>query len=179
RRRARWSHLGSERGRRQGKRVPFPAPRRAGASRSARELQRSRASVRVYLRTFGCRANQYDTEAVRAMISSAGHEIVATAADADAAVFTGCAVTSEAEAEVRKAVRHAARERPALRSVVMGCAAALDESREPAKRIRDLPTVTAVVAGGDLPAVAAALQLPPSALRVATTRQTTTPALLR
>jgi threonylcarbamoyladenosine tRNA methylthiotransferase MtaB len=135
--------------------------------------------VRVYLRTFGCRANHYDSEAVRAMLESAGHEVVASAADADAAVFNSCAVTSEAEAELRKVVRHVARERPALRSVVMGCAAALDDAREPAKRIRGLPTVESVVAGADLPSVAAALGLPPSVLRVAAARQSSTRALLR
>jgi threonylcarbamoyladenosine tRNA methylthiotransferase MtaB len=133
----------------------------------------------VYLRTFGCRANHYDTEAVRAMITSAGHEIVSSAADADAAVFNSCAVTSEAEAELRKVVRRAARERPALRSVVMGCAAALDESREPTRRIRGLPSVETVVAGADFPSVAAALGLPPGAARVTATRQTSTRALLR
>ena len=94
--------------------------------------------MKVYLRTFGCRANHYDSEAVQAMVTAAGHEIVASAADADAAVFNSCAVTSEAEAELRKAIRRAARERPALKSVVMGCAAAIDGSHEPAKRIRAL-----------------------------------------
>ena len=29
--------------------------------------------MRVHLRTFGCRANQYDTEAVRTMIEASGH----------------------------------------------------------------------------------------------------------
>jgi threonylcarbamoyladenosine tRNA methylthiotransferase MtaB len=135
--------------------------------------------VRVYLRTLGCRANHYDSEAVRAMVESAGHEIVTTPIDADAAVFNSCAVTSEAEAELRKLVRRAARERPALRSVVMGCAAALDDSRAPANRIRDLPTVQALVPGADLPLVAAALGLPPSVMRVAGTRQASTRALLR
>ncbi len=135
--------------------------------------------MKVYLRTFGCRANHYDSEAVRAMVAAAGHELVASVTDADAAVFNSCAVTADAEAELRKVVRRAARERPGLRSVVMGCAAALDEARDPARRIRDLPSVGAVVGGADLPAIAAALDLPPSALRRATTRQTSARALLR
>ena len=80
--------------------------------------------MKVYLRTFGCRANQYDTEAVRTMLEAGGHAIVDSLADADAAVFNSCAVTNDAEAELRKVVRRASRERPALRSVVMGCAAA-------------------------------------------------------
>ena len=58
--------------------------------------------MKVYLRTFGCRANHYDTEAVRAMLEANGHAIVSSPADADVAVFNSCAVTSEAEAELRK-----------------------------------------------------------------------------
>lgn len=135
--------------------------------------------MKVYLRTFGCRANHYDSEAVHAMVTAAGHEIVASASDADAAVFNSCAVTSEAEAELRKAVRRAARERPALKSVVMGCAAAIDESHEPAKRLRQLPTVQSIVAGADLASVAAVLGLPPSIANTVSARQTSTRALLR
>jgi len=127
---------------------------------------------RVYLRTFGCRANQYDSEAVRAMIESAGGEIVATPDAADAAVFNSCAVTAAAEADLRQSVRRAARRRPTLQTIVMGCAAARDDGT-----IAALPTVDRVVGGADIVAVAAALGLraparPPNA-------QTGTRALLR
>jgi threonylcarbamoyladenosine tRNA methylthiotransferase MtaB len=126
----------------------------------------------VYLRTFGCRANQYDTEAVRGMIEAAGGEIVATPDAADAAVFNSCAVTAAAEADLRQSVRRAARRRPMLRTVVMGCAAARDEGV-----IAGLPTVERVVAGADLVGVAAALGLPVAGRPPAV--QTGTRALLR
>jgi threonylcarbamoyladenosine tRNA methylthiotransferase MtaB len=135
--------------------------------------------VKVHLRTFGCRANHYDTEAVRALLVASGHEIVGTVTDADVAIFNSCAVTSEAEAELRKVVRHAAKRRPELRSVVMGCAASLDDQRPVGVRIRELPTVSHVVGGADLPAIAGALGLEPRALAVATSVQTGTRALLR
>jgi threonylcarbamoyladenosine tRNA methylthiotransferase MtaB len=135
--------------------------------------------VNVYLRTFGCRANHYDTEAVRTMLEASGHAIVDEPADADVAVFNSCAVTSDAEAELRKVVRRAAREQPGLRSVVMGCAAALDDDRSAAVQLRSLPTVSDVIGGADLPAIAAALDLtlPEGSLR--TRVQTSTRALLR
>ena len=114
---------------------------------------------RIYLRTFGCRANQYDTEAIRAMIEASGGEIVATPEAADAAVFNSCAVTAAAEADLRQSVRRAARRAPSLRTVVMGCAAARDDGT-----IAALPTVESVVAGGDVSGVAAALGLPAPAL---------------
>ena len=106
--------------------------------------------MRVLLETFGCRANHYDTERVRALALSAGHEIVDDASEADLAVFNSCAVTTEAERDVRKAVRRAAKRNPRLRSVVMGCASGLPTSRD---ALRALPTVEQVVPGADLEAI--------------------------
>ncbi|MCC6774397.1 MAG: MiaB/RimO family radical SAM methylthiotransferase [Gemmatimonadaceae bacterium] len=129
--------------------------------------------MKVYLRTFGCRANQYDSESVRAMIERAGGEVVTTARDADVAIFNSCAVTADAEADLRQGVRRVAREAPGVTSLVMGCAAARDTGA-----LRSLPTVAHVVPGGDLAAVADALDLPPSSLGAAA-RQQGTRALLR
>ena len=133
-----------------GKRIPLLIARETGASRRAGDCKRSGPGVKVYLRTFGCRANHYDTEAVRALVSSAGHEIVSHAADADVAVYNGCAVTADAEAELRKVVRQSAKRRPQLRSIVMGCAASNDEQRAPELRVRSLPTVDHVVPGASI-----------------------------
>jgi threonylcarbamoyladenosine tRNA methylthiotransferase MtaB len=113
--------------------------------------------VKVYLRTFGCRANQYDSEQVRALVERSGGVIVEDPSEADTAVFNSCAVTSEAEVELRKSIRGAARVNAGLRTVVMGCAAALDEGR-----LAGLPTVAGVVGGGDASEVARALGLPPT-----------------
>jgi len=135
--------------------------------------------VRVFLRTFGCRANHYDTEAVRAMLYAGGHTIVSAVGEADVAVFNSCAVTTEAEAELRKVVRRAARERPELRSVVMGCAAALDGQRAIPLQARALPTVERVVPGADLVALADALDVPAELALRGTMAQSTTRALLR
>ena len=135
--------------------------------------------MRVFLRTFGCRANHYDTEAVRGMLDAAGHTVVTSAHEADVAVFNSCAVTVEAEAELRKVVRRAARERPGLRSVVMGCAAALDEQRPLSLQARALPTVERVVPGADLVALADALDVPAALALRGTVAQSGTRALLR
>ena len=130
--------------------------------------------MKVWLRTFGCRANQYDTEAVRSLVEAGGHVIVDSAAQADVAVFNSCAVTSDAVADLRQAVRRAHREQPELRSVVMGCASALPESSE----LRALPGVTDVLPGADLEGVATALGVAP-AREVRTQWQSGARALLR
>jgi threonylcarbamoyladenosine tRNA methylthiotransferase MtaB len=134
--------------------------------------------VRVFLRTFGCRANHYDTETARAMIERSGHEVVSVAADADVAVFNSCAVTAEAEADLRHAVRRAARERPGLRSVIMGCASGLAASNDESV-LRGLPSVEHLVPGADMPALAMALDLAPEAAFTRADAQTAVRALLR
>ncbi len=138
--------------------------------------------MKAYLRTFGCRANQYDTEAVRAMILAGGGTIVETTAEADVAVFNSCAVTSEAEADLRQAVRREAYgdrtsgrvRRTPLRTIVMGCASARDDGT-----IAALPGVSDVIAGADLPALASSLGLDPSLARARSGAQTGARALLR
>ncbi len=123
--------------------------------------------MRVYLKTFGCRANHYDTERVRAMVLAGGHEVSERVEDADVAVFNGCAVTAAAEAELRKSVRRAHRTNAALSSVIMGCASSPE--------LAQLPGVREVVPGADLVALGASLGL----ARTAAAPQTTVRAVLR
>ena len=130
--------------------------------------------MKVYLATHGCRANQYDSAAVRAMLEAAGHEIAADPALAESAVFNSCSVTAEAEADLRQAVRRAARGNPALRTVVMGCAAALDRGA-----IAALPTVHRVIGGAPLAEVAAALGIDPAFAGARAEKQSGARALLR
>src|SRR5207249_597885 len=105
--------------------------------------------------TFGCKANQYDTEIVRQALEDAGAAVVADLADADAAVVNSCTVTHVAEAKMRGLVRRIARRRPSATTVVMGCAAALDDGS-----IAALPGVAGVVGGADPARVLELLGLP-------------------
>jgi threonylcarbamoyladenosine tRNA methylthiotransferase MtaB len=130
--------------------------------------------VRVYLKTFGCRANQYDSEAVAAMIVAGGGTIVADAGNADVALFNSCTVTREAEADLRQHVRRAARNQPGIRTMVMGCAAA-----RPGAGLQALPGVEAVLPGADLSSIGAALALPAHAAIQGGAAQRGTRGLLR
>jgi len=107
--------------------------------------------MKVHLRTFGCRANHYDTEQVRALVAAIG-ATESDATGADVAVLNSCAVTNDAEADLRQAVRRIARESPGTRIVVTGCAAARSHDS-----IAQLPNVTHVIAGADVAQVAMAL----------------------
>jgi threonylcarbamoyladenosine tRNA methylthiotransferase MtaB len=111
--------------------------------------------VNVYFHTFGCKANQYDTEVVRQAFADRGAVVVDHPSQADVAVVNSCTVTHTSEAKLRSAVRRLARGREGLTTVVMGCAAALDDGT-----IAALPSVRAVIGGADAAAVLRAVGLP-------------------
>src|SRR5207247_153306 len=113
-----------------------------------------RAAVNVYFHTFGCKANQYDTELVRQAFTDRGAVVVDDPAAADLAVVNSCTVTHESEAKLRRLVRHVSRSGSAG-TIVMGCAAALDGGA-----LAALPSVRAVVGGADPAAVLRAAGLP-------------------
>jgi threonylcarbamoyladenosine tRNA methylthiotransferase MtaB len=99
--------------------------------------------VNVYFHTFGCKANQYDTDRVRQAFDASGATVVDDPALADLAVINSCTVTNESEVKLRRLVRHVAK-RGHAQTIVMGCAAALDSGA-----IAALPSVRAVVANAD------------------------------
>lgn len=102
-----------------------------------------RAPVNVYFHTFGCKANQYDTDRVRQAFDAGGAVSVDDPALADLAVVNSCTVTHESEVKLRRLVRHIAKAGHA-QTIVMGCAAALDDGS-----IAALPSVRAVVANAE------------------------------
>ena len=103
--------------------------------------------MKVFFHTFGCKANQYDTDTVRRAFADRGATEVADPAHADLAVVNSCTVTAASEQKLRSFVRRLSRHAP-LRTVVMGCAAALDDGA-----IAALPSVAGVVGGADVDAV--------------------------
>jgi len=113
--------------------------------------------VNVYFHTFGCKANQYDTERVRQAFADAGATVVDVAEHAELAVVNSCTVTEESESKLRRYVRRQAR--AGRDTIVMGCAAALDRGA-----LAALPRVRAVVGGAAANEVLAAAGVPASAI---------------
>ena len=81
--------------------------------------------MKVHFVTFGCKANQYDTERFRQELQARGAEVVDDPAHADACVINTCTVTNQADAVARKAIRRLKRDNPELEIIVAGCSAAL------------------------------------------------------
>ena len=105
---------------------------------------------RLHFKTFGCKANQYDTERMRQAVESAAAGAVRAAAleDADLCVVNTCTVTNQADAGARRFIRRAARVNPGVRIVVAGCSAVLR-----AEEYRGMAEVAGVVEGHDPGAV--------------------------
>ena len=68
--------------------------------------------------TLGCRLNAYESDVIAANARDAGQ--------GPAVIINTCAVTNDAVAESRRQVRKAARENPAAKIIVTGCAAQID-----------------------------------------------------
>ena len=79
-------------------------------------------SKRIAYCTFGCRLNQYDTEAIRTLVrDGCDFEAVGPRDAADVYVVNTCSVTARADASARKAIRRIAADHPSSKIVVTGC----------------------------------------------------------
>ena len=82
---------------------------------------------KVYLRTFGCQMNEYDSEKISDVLRAAeGLEAAARPEDADVIVFNTCSVREKAQEKVFAdlgRVKHLKREKPGLMIAVGGCVA--------------------------------------------------------
>ena len=81
--------------------------------------------LRVKFHTFGCKANQYDTERMRQELEARGATTVEEWEEARVCVVNTCTVTNQADAQARRFIRKIRREQPEVHIVVAGCSAAL------------------------------------------------------
>jgi threonylcarbamoyladenosine tRNA methylthiotransferase MtaB len=73
--------------------------------------------------TFGCKVNQYESQALRERMAARGMAEVDADTGADLVVINTCTVTETATAEARRTVRRLARRFPFSEITVTGCAA--------------------------------------------------------
>lgn len=81
---------------------------------------------------FGCRLNSYEGEIIKQNADEAGLE--------NTLIFNSCAVTAEAERQVRQAIRKARKENPTAKIIVTGCSAQINP-----KQYADMAEVDSVL----------------------------------
>lgn len=96
--------------------------------------------MKFCLRTFGCRVNQADGDAIAEALRRAGHEETDDPALAGVLVVNTCTVTHRSDHDARNMVRRLHRANPAARVVVAGCY----PERDP-EALTAIPGVTAVL----------------------------------
>ena len=96
-------------------------------------------AFKFYAVTYGCRVNQYETQAIREWWQSLGGVETDDPAEADVVLVDSCAVTAEAVSDARQMTRKIGRLNPEARIFAAGCAC----SAEPADFA--LPGVAAVI----------------------------------
>src|SRR5439155_8533230 len=74
---------------------PMQAPSRS-AGPPGREMQ----GMRVYLETYGCQMNEYDSELVRALLRDGGFRIATSPEAADVVLFNTCAIREHAHLKI-------------------------------------------------------------------------------
>lgn len=71
--------------------------------------------------TLGCKVNQYETQVMRELLESEGHDIVDAGAQPDVFIINSCTVTAESDRKTRQLVRKYRRLMPHAVIVLAGC----------------------------------------------------------
>ncbi len=77
--------------------------------------------MRYIIYTLGCKVNQYETQAIEALLVSRGHKPCREGEIADAVIINTCAVTAEAGRKSRQAIHRLREENPGAIAAVLGC----------------------------------------------------------
>ena len=88
--------------------------------------------MKIAFYTLGCKANQFETQALERLFTEHGHEIVSFDEFADVYVVNTCTVTSLSDRKSRNAARRCKKINPNARLVLCGCYAQVkaEEARE-------------------------------------------------
>ena len=78
--------------------------------------------------TLGCKANQYDAQAIEGILAGRGHTPAQAGQGCDVCIVNTCAVTAESARKSRQAVRRAKKLEPGALVAVCGCLSQLDPS---------------------------------------------------
>lgn len=77
--------------------------------------------MKVAIQTFGCKVNQYESQAMELLLKESGHELVSLDAIADAYIVNSCTVTATSDRKSRQAIHRIRRMAPEAVVALCGC----------------------------------------------------------
>ncbi len=104
---------------------------------------------KFFIRTFGCKVNQYESQAIREMLLDAGYAESDSKESAGIFIVNTCTVTNEADKEARYVIKLLHRANPDAKIIVTGCLA-----KNADKHISSLPGVSNIILNKDKPRLA-------------------------
>jgi len=100
--------------------------------------------MRIAIATFGCKANQYDSEIIRESFEEKNFDIIPFSEPADIYVINTCTVTGKTDFQARQLIRRAHRVNPQAKIVVTGCYA-----QAAPEDLKKIPGVSLVIGNPD------------------------------
>ena len=88
--------------------------------------------------TLGCKVNQYETDAMRELLETAGYDIVDFKDPADVYIINTCSVTNMADRKSRQMIHRARKHNPDAVIVAAGCYVQSAEEELKAKETADV-----------------------------------------
>ncbi|MDR1684310.1 MAG: tRNA (N(6)-L-threonylcarbamoyladenosine(37)-C(2))-methylthiotransferase MtaB [Elusimicrobiota bacterium] len=89
--------------------------------------------MKVYIKTFGCRVNQVESQAALEEFKKQNYTPTQNAQEADLCLINTCSVTHKADRDAGKEIRKILRQNPKARLIITGCYAAVAQAELAAK----------------------------------------------
>lgn len=77
--------------------------------------------MKVYIITFGCKVNQYESEAILEMLIKNGYTKSDNLAESDIVILNSCTVTAESDRKLRQTIHKVKKLNPLCITVLIGC----------------------------------------------------------
>ena len=85
--------------------------------------------MKYIIATLGCKVNQYETQAMEAILAAHGHRRAEKGESADTVIVNSCAVTAESGRKTRQTIRRLREENPGAVIAVSGCYSQLEPEK--------------------------------------------------
>ncbi|MBN1880327.1 tRNA (N(6)-L-threonylcarbamoyladenosine(37)-C(2))-methylthiotransferase MtaB [bacterium] len=101
-------------------------------------------TIKIAVRTFGCKLNQFESMGIQEALENAGFQIVDTNEAADFYIINTCTVTAKTDRRSRQACRQVLQYNPAAKTIITGCGAQRDVAE-----FSSIPNVVAVIGNSE------------------------------
>ena len=82
-----------------------------------------------FLKSMGCKSNQFEGAIIQEKLTNAGYELVEKIEDADFYILNSCSVTHKSDNEAMYILRNAKHTKPSIKTIITGCVAQTEKEK--------------------------------------------------